>query len=545
MTDSPLIAIGLDGADYRVLETWMDEGKLPVMASLRNRGVYGHLKGADAFVAETPWPSFLTGVLPQKTGYWGVFSYSPDSYAVKEEVVCCYDFKEFKPFYALSGKKVAIFDLPQIQLVPGLNGIQVMGWGAHSPLSNSGSLPEELLTEIEDRYGKCPSLRADHNDWWRHDRYAAYKDRLCTSIERRGIICRDLLKKERWDLLSTVFGETHSVGHDYYFTSHSDHPLSKFQEKIGAPKTPVLDIYQKVDAAIGEILSAAPADARIVLFSSHGMRANQTDLPSLVFLPEMIHRKHFPGEGFFEDLPSSKTIPPIILEPVKKSWPDEMWRLKREKNPLKDLMKKILPFNILARFDKMLRPAEGKTFFLPYDHFGYTAVQPPIWYKHLWPKMRYFAMPTYGDGAIRINLKGREGSGIVEPEEYEKVCDEIETFLSEIRSERTGVPLMKKLIRTRKNPLDNDPKLPIPDLVVLWDCEVTDAVSHPDAGRIGPLPFNRPGGHVWLGFYMAAGPGITPGRRAGAEEAIHLTSTLLHHLGSPVPDYMDAKKILF
>ena len=343
----------------------------------------------------------------------------------------------------------------------------------------------------------------------------------------------------------TVFGETHAIAHDYYFTSREDHPLSKFRNEIGLGENVVLEICQKIDKAIGEILSAAPQNARVVIFTPHGMRANQSDLQSTTFLPELLLRKQFPGQGFFENQPLSEKPGPLMTRPVKKNWADEAWRLKKEPNPLRALMKKVLPFNVLWKLDKILKTPEGKTFFVPYEHFSYRAVQPGYWYRHLWHTMRYYALPTYGDGSVRINVIGRESNGLVDPADYAQTCDEVEDFLSECRSSRTGAPLVKRIIRTRKDPLDKNPKLPISDLVVLWGPESADVVEHPEAGRVGPLPLARTGSHVRAGFYLAAGPGIAPGVRNKPENAIHLTSTLLHHMGCPVPDYMDAKKILF
>jgi predicted AlkP superfamily phosphohydrolase/phosphomutase len=52
--------------------------------------------------------------------------------------------------------------------------------------------------------------------------------------------------------------------------------------------------------------------------------------------------------------------------------------------------------------------------------------------------MRAFAVPSYYDGQIRLNLRGRERDGLVEPSRYEATCREIEALLRECRNPLTG-----------------------------------------------------------------------------------------------------------
>ena len=52
--------------------------------------------------------------------------------------------------------------------------------------------------------------------------------------------------------------------------------------------------------------------------------------------------------------------------------------------------------------------------------------------------MSAFALPSFLDGRIRINLRGRERDGIVELSQYEEICRSLETLLGECRDPRTG-----------------------------------------------------------------------------------------------------------
>ena len=124
--------------------------------------------------------------------------------------------------------------------------------------------------------------------------------------------------------------------------------------------------------------------------------------------------------------------------------------------------------------------------------------------------MRVFALPTFGGAYVRVNLVGRDPSGIVPVEEFEAECRAFETFIGECRDVRTGEPVAKRIRR-----LGNDDPLDVSDgrygdLFVEWRGPI-DAIEHPEVGIVGPVPFNRTGAHADRGFAWVSGNGITPG----------------------------------
>ena len=148
--------------------------------------------------------------------------------------------------------------------------------------------------------------------------------------------------------------------------------------------------------------------------------------------------------------------------------------------------------------------------------------------------MKAFAIPSYSEGYVRINVKGREPQGIVEPADYDAVCAEIIELLEQTTDARTGLPLVERVVRMRQDPLDSNPKLPDADLVVLWNEAIpSDVIDTPGYGRIGPVPHHRTGSHRAHGFLMAAGPDIDATRFKGDGHALDLAPTLLGLLGLP------------
>ena len=66
----PVIAIGWDAADWSQCQAWMDEGLLPNLRALRDRGTSVPLRNWDYFCSETSWTNFFTGVGPTTSGFW-------------------------------------------------------------------------------------------------------------------------------------------------------------------------------------------------------------------------------------------------------------------------------------------------------------------------------------------------------------------------------------------------------------------------------------------------------------------------------------------
>jgi predicted AlkP superfamily phosphohydrolase/phosphomutase len=547
----PVIAIGLDAAEPRLIEQWMFEGYLPNISNLSQQGTYGRLNNtvnygdrvAEYSTTEPLWATFNTGCRADKLGYWDTTGYNPENYEIDCDLVASgYNYREYPPFYALGEDyKVAVLDVPVTVLSDRVHGMQILGWGGHYPYTVSDSLPVDLFPSIIEKYGKNPVLHNDNGLWWQPEYVKWIRQALKQSIDGHSAIARDLLHKDNWDLFLMVFGETHTVGHDLYNFSQPDHPLYPSLSHNGTQPDPVLETYQQIDRAIGEILAEVPQDATVLCFSVHGMAANFTDLLSMAVLPELLYRYNFQKPALAPSKIGS-SLPPVITKPIRNSWAGEIWSQIYEPNPLKKLWrtwthKKFLrgkKHGLLSPYSLLDEPIEQELA---------MAWMPAVWYWELWPKMKIFALPAFTNGHVRINLQGRERDGFVPPDEYNHLCSEITEMLYRLRDGRTGKPVVKKVVRTRKSPLDNDPKLPDSDLVVLWNEPITDVVDSPDLGRIGPLTHCRAGGHKSQGFLLAKGAGIVPGSELPEGESVDLAPTILELMGAPLADYFDGKPL--
>ena len=144
--------------------------------------------------------------------------------------------------------------------------------------------------------------------------------------------------------------------------------------------------------------------------------------------------------------------------------------------------------------------------------------------------MPFFALPTFSDGLVRINLEGRERRGTVAAADYGAACDRVEQLLAETSDPRSGGPVVLDVSRPRAgDPFDPDGSYA--DLIIRW-ARPLDAFAHPLHGLIGPVPFHRTGTHSPNGFCYVHG-GALESRDAGTRPALDMTATLLDLLGRP------------
>ncbi|MEM9485878.1 MAG: alkaline phosphatase family protein [Cyanobacteria bacterium P01_F01_bin.116] len=538
---TPVIAIGLDAADPHLLDCWMAEGKLKNLNQLRQQGTYGHLHNTVSYndiptetsATERLWVMFGTGCEPTKTGYWSPVHYSARDYGIVHDTVDgAYDFKDYPPFYALGNDyNVAVLDVPVSRLSEDVHGLQVLGWGGHAPHTPSHSHPLEVLPKLIKHYGKNPILHKDYGCWWDQAYMERIKTGLKNSISTRSRMCQDLLAQDNWDLFLTVFGESHTVSHDFWHLSQADNPLYPY--KSDPDNDPMLAAFEAMDQAIGEIVQAAPDQANIVIFSLHGMGNNVTDMYSMTFLPELLYRYSFPGRCAIAKGHIGKKCPPPHVNPKRKSWSGEIWQQRHDPNPLKRMLMPWIP----SKFDRHLNGGPTPSLESPYTLRQQGRAlnwMPAMWYTPLWPQMKAFALPAFAAGHIRINLKGREPQGMIDVADYTAVCEEITQLLDRLKHGRTGQPVVKNVVRTRteENALSDSPDLPDADLVVIWHDQPSDVVDSPDLGRIGPLTYYRSGGHRPSGFLLAKGPDIRPGDTFENSRAIDIGPTIRALMGA-------------
>ena len=73
-----VLLIGIDGADMRIVDRLVGEGKLPNFARLKREGAWGPLRSVEPLLSPLVWTSIATGRRPQDHGVFDFVEITPD-----------------------------------------------------------------------------------------------------------------------------------------------------------------------------------------------------------------------------------------------------------------------------------------------------------------------------------------------------------------------------------------------------------------------------------------------------------------------------------
>lgn len=542
-------AIAVDAAEWWYLERLLDRGLLPNLARLRDRSVRATLETPEAYRSELVWARFLTGREPLDDRDWAVsVTFDPETYDVGINTA-----STRPPFFAgVPGTTVVALDLIHAVPHPDVEGVQVVGWGSHSPMWPRTSRPAGLLAEIDRRFGHNPAFDNDFDPAWHAPDYARRLGDACIEGMRRRVDIAEWLLRERqpdWNLFLTCISEFHSVGHQLWFGIDESHPLHQVEELRGLAAEIVERVTVEVDRAIGRLLELVGDDTAIVLFAMHGFQPAD-DLASTLLMPELFHRQHHGGAGLLadpdQDMWRRRGMPPVVLAPhqhighhIAAAFADgTVDRLKRGvlraiPEPIESAVRRAVgkPFPLVGRMDAEV-PAETED--VTDEVLAATSrpptYEPAYWYRRHWSHQRFFALPSFADGHVRVNLRGRERAGLVAKEDYQDALVAAEALLRATCDPRTGRSIVDHVLRMRADD-PFDPDGPDSDLLVVFD-GAPDAFEHPALGLIGPFPHLRASHHSARGFVLVSGSGVEP-RHLGTRSSSDLTPTVLALLCLP------------
>jgi predicted AlkP superfamily phosphohydrolase/phosphomutase len=509
MTGPRLMMIGLDGFEQKIAERLLAEGRLPALRRLRESCAHVQLDHGPAKRTGLAWEHVASGLSPEDAGRWSAIDFDPATYKVVQRPTLT------RPFAAGLGRRTIVFDPPYFGLGEAEEVGGLVSWGAHDPGVAQSARPAGLIAEMESRFGPYPAMPWVYGFVWPSpERTRKMGEDLARAVDLRADIALWLFAERLpdWELGFMVVSEYHSAIEALWHGGDASHPLHLFPS--GAPARLGLEsVYEAGDRLIARMMERLP-DARFAIFNLHGMGANDADVADMALLPELLYRHSF-GRPCMSEAPwkLAESGAPMILGDG--SWESEIDRVLPPAMRRPGLVRRGL-----SALRRRLRGG-GETGAVGLDWM------PCARYRRFWPLMTAFALPSFYDGQIRINLRGREARGVVDPAGYDAACDGIEALLRECRDTRTGGPIVAGIERTsrpdRLGPSEAD-------LVVTWEGAPL-GFDHPVHGRIGPLPYRRPGGHTGgTGVAWLAGPGIAAGDY-GTRSAFDIVPTVIDLLG--------------
>ena len=491
-----ILVIGIDGAPPDFVFKWAKEGYLPNIKKLMDSGSYGRLCSTIPPHSGPAWSSFMTGVNPGKHGIYDFYRFRQDSRNVDGiEVITTADRKMKTLWRILSdyGKKVGIINVPQTYPVERVNGIIVSGFltpGEHVEFT----YPKELKKELLKRFNYSINLSdAVYND-------AENKDMFIKEVleitEKRWRTTKYLMKKYNWDFFMTVFTESDRIQHFFWKYMDKNHPAYEENERYGSF---IKEYYQTLDKYIGNIIRTAGEDTITMIMSDHGQKGNYKTFNVNDFLIKI---------GMLK-LKKSKKVKTKVIS----------------REDIRDLMLRLGLENIKNRLPQKLKDVVKRK--LPSKFIRISNCD--------WERTKAYSF-GFG-GGIFINLKGRQPYGIVTPEEYESVVEQIKNELREVRDPENGNPIVEKVYK--KEELYSGPYLSdAPDLVFLLKNSYTPSTYI--QGRIlSTVKSGRSGNHSLYGILICSGEGISHGEVKA--NIMDIAPTILHMFGLPIPKYMDGR----
>jgi hypothetical protein len=496
--DGVIAVVSMDALSVPRTERLLAEGRMPVLAGLRERAAMHPMveAGGIELLHGAVFFTLPTGRRPARTGRFYPFVWDPTQQRVEPDLRPV----EHTVWRVASeaGRRVVLIDTYEGWPAGEINGAVLVGWQLHNrvtmrrlgaPSALAGELRRELggSRTLDEVYGR-PSLRM----------LKGIEATLADASGRAAAAVERLVERVRPDLVWCHLVAAHIGGHLFWDSSQVTRGRTLEEGGLGG----ALDgIYESTDAALGRIVAAVGDDATLLVMSPVGMASNasRSDL-----LPGMV-------EAVLRDGP-----------PVDETEPSGLWRLRGAvPTGLRAAIARGLPDRVALRLASRL--ATGGA----------------------WSETMAFAPPAEPIGAVQLNVRGRERDGCVDPANVPALVARLREGLHSFADRPGGGPAVKAIHETAAVVGEGPLATRFPDLLVEWNPESATAVDAAVSPAHGVVV--RPGGpggatgrsanHVSGEAWMLALPG--PGVEAvsnGPWRHVDVAPTVAALLDVELPD---------
>ncbi|HVT89444.1 MAG TPA: hypothetical protein VHD56_11370 [Tepidisphaeraceae bacterium] len=504
--NSSLIILGIDAGDPELIQQFIAEGYLPAIRSIMERGWHARTGGPELFAEHGVWASIFSGQTRDQMGYYYFRQLKPGTYDIVPVSGMDITAPPFWKAMAGGNLKAAIIDVPDAYPVKGVPGAQLsnwaihLGWVSNDPAFAPYAEPQSLLNEARIVFGERHLITENSKASVEQDK-ELFKQ-LLAQVEKKGKLCRHILAKDRYDLIFAVFHEAHTSAHQFWKYQSQAQGTNDARDDATL-RNAIRDIYIAIDREFGRILAGAPANANVFIVGSVGLKDYYPTAGLAEKALRLLGYQHSPPPG------------KVSFKPM-------------------DLARRILPESVRIALSKRLsREARER---IVAEQFRANID---------WSRTTAFAIPTFYKTLIRINLRGREPQGIVEPgKEYLELLGRIEADFRSLIDPRTG----KSAISDVQRAIDVFGKTPpavLPDLLIEWKApHFLERVVHPKGEiRQNKPEWYRPSDHTQHGFIAAAGPAFS---ERGVQNDVlipDLAPTFLSLLNLPIPSDLQGRPL--
>jgi len=476
-----ICVLQFDAASVAVVDRMLAAGTLPVLAGLIERG--------ERMALQTPADHFAAGAF--HTLYSGVpladhglfYPFQWDSSAQRARYMTAF------PAPSAIWERLARADLRTLAIDPyesrpprDWRGTYVCGWGFRDRVVlPRWSLPAAAGAQLEGVHGGGPHATEIFGRPTARE-LLALRTKLVAAPGRVATAAVELLRRDPYDLAWLTFSAAHLAGHQFWDLSQlAQEPEGRDRRLLqGALE----DVYAQVDAAFGRVLDALPEDCDVIVASAVGMDVNSSRAD---LLPQMLEAVLSGGP-----LPSDGD-----------GGAGAIWRLRAAIPPgARGAIARALPdraaLELTARLE--LRGID-------------------------WSQTAAFCHPADNQGYIRLNRRGRERDGIVDPGEADALLRSIADGLATFR-DPDGAAAVAGVDRVAEHHAGARGDQ-LPDLVVQWSARPATTLAGVHSSSFGDVlrrgtGSGRSGNHTPGDAWAVVAPGAhgarEPGRAARLED---------------------------
>jgi predicted AlkP superfamily phosphohydrolase/phosphomutase len=501
-----VFVIGVDGATFDIIDPWVAAGRLPNFARLLREGARGLLQSTVIPNSFPGWTSCTTGVNPAKHGIFNALIRKRlDDYRMS--VVNSRDIRYERIWQLLSreGKRVGVMNVPCSYPPVPVNGFLIGGMLSPS-LDSDFTYPPKLIDEVIASTGEyIIDLRSKHIP------REQMREELLRSVDARGAAMKYLLETRDLDFAMMVFTETDRAQHYFWADMDETHPAYTRErgERFGDV---IRQVYERVDAQIGSLLEAVGPETQVYVVSDHGFGSQ----PHYVYVNRWLMQtghlrsliRETPGQRAREV--ARDALERVGLLGAAKAVRDAIFGSPETAGD-RDLKYGQMD-NKRSNIDRIIDNVD-------------------------WANTTAYALVPRG---VRINLKGREPRGIVEPADYESVRDRVIQDLKRLNYP-SGEPVFDRVLR-REEVMDGPYLEFAPDIVTCMDVGVPSC--HLEPKEVFAVNTGATGSHTDWGVLIAWGPGVVAGGDVAGARLMDVTPTALYALDVPLNDDMDGQPVL-
>lgn len=238
------LVIGLDGADFDILDPMFEADRMPNLRGVAESGVRGPLTSTIPPSTCPGWQAFYTGRSPGNIGTYGFKNFTRDSY--EPEVPDSSDLAEptFWEILGEEGMKTGLIGGPFTYPAQSIDGFTVSGPWTPST-AETFTYPPKLSEEIRTLAPEYTFIPETYE-----------VDRFKPMFRQRTDVSTHLLSEREWDVCTVVY-RPDPLQHVYW---------GKDNEKV-------FEVYEYMDKCIGEVLETVAAldeQVNIFVMSDHG-----------------------------------------------------------------------------------------------------------------------------------------------------------------------------------------------------------------------------------------------------------------------------------